>query len=115
MNPQTPTRYTIAANLNYDMLGSPNYMRQLYTGESCPEQARNGCGVLEGRFSKYFLDQGLVVVRTLFLFFLVHSRERTLMGLVLLTCPPPPLYGRDAALPLWLLSLVVVLYTLWNV
>ena len=35
--------YTVRANLNFDMLGSPNFKRILYAATSCPENVRDGC------------------------------------------------------------------------
>jgi Zn-dependent M28 family amino/carboxypeptidase len=61
VNPSTPSHYNIVANLNYDSLGSPNYNRQLYAGDTSPDPAKDGSTVLENLFSKYFFGQALAV------------------------------------------------------
>lgn len=52
----------IYANLNFDMLGSPNYVRFVYDGDgSGDSQAAGppGSAQIEDVFNKYFADQGL--------------------------------------------------------
>jgi Zn-dependent M28 family amino/carboxypeptidase len=50
---------TIAFNLNYDMLGSPNFFRGIYNGSSGPENVAVGSGLLQGMWETYFNDKGL--------------------------------------------------------
>lgn len=40
--------HPIVANVNYDMLGSPNYARIVYNGQSAPEDSRNGSVIVSG-------------------------------------------------------------------
>jgi Zn-dependent M28 family amino/carboxypeptidase len=61
VDPATPTLHNVVANLNFDMLGSPNYVRILYKGDSCPESTRVGYVVMEELFSEYFQSAGLTV------------------------------------------------------
>lgn len=49
----------IAFNLNYDMLGSPNFFRGIYNGSSGPENVAVGSGLLQGMWETYFNDKGL--------------------------------------------------------
>ena len=52
----------IYANLNFDMLGSPNYVRFVYDGDGSldPDLAGPpGSGAIEEIFTKYFADKGL--------------------------------------------------------
>jgi Zn-dependent M28 family amino/carboxypeptidase len=49
------------ANLNFDMLGSPNYVRFVYDGDGSdtPVTGPPGSGEIESIFTKYFASQGL--------------------------------------------------------
>ena len=54
----------IEANLNFDMVGSPNFVRFVYDGDLSnsappPGGAPNGSGQIEGVFARYFDSQGL--------------------------------------------------------
>jgi Zn-dependent M28 family amino/carboxypeptidase len=54
----------IEANLNYDMVGSPNFARFVYDGDLSnspppPGGAPQGSGQIEGVFNRYFDSQGL--------------------------------------------------------
>jgi Zn-dependent M28 family amino/carboxypeptidase len=51
----------IALNLNFDMIGSPNYVNFVYDGDgsATPLAGPNGSGVIEDVFTDYFDDQGL--------------------------------------------------------
>jgi Zn-dependent M28 family amino/carboxypeptidase len=54
----------IEANLNFDMVGSPNFVRFVYDGDLSdsappPSGAPNGSGQIEGLFNSYFDSQGL--------------------------------------------------------
>ena len=58
----------IAANLNFDMVGSPNFVRFVYDGDgSATETAGpNGSDTVEQVFLKYFRNQGLATEPTAF-------------------------------------------------
>jgi Zn-dependent M28 family amino/carboxypeptidase len=58
----------IAVNLNFDMLGSPNYVRFVYDGDGSdtPEAGPNGSGVVEDIFLDYFSSVGLETEPTAF-------------------------------------------------
>jgi Zn-dependent M28 family amino/carboxypeptidase len=58
----------IYANLNFDMLGSPNYVRFVYDGDGSSEGVDGppGSAQIEGIFAKYFADQGLATEPTAF-------------------------------------------------
>jgi len=47
-------KQNIALNLNYDMLGSPNYERGVLNGTQTPENVRIGCEKLSRQFQTYF-------------------------------------------------------------
>ena len=51
----------IYANLNFDMLGSPNYVRFVYDGDGSDSDPAGppGSAEIEEIFTKYFADQGL--------------------------------------------------------
>merc|ERR1712137_910139 len=49
----------LACNLNFDMLGSPNYFRGVYDGEGADEQIRSGCVKIENLFTHYFGFEGI--------------------------------------------------------
>jgi Zn-dependent M28 family amino/carboxypeptidase len=61
----------IEANLNFDMIGSPNFVRFVYDGDLSdstppPGGAPNGSGQIEQLFLKYFARQGLATDPTAF-------------------------------------------------
>jgi Zn-dependent M28 family amino/carboxypeptidase len=58
----------IVANLNFDMVASPNYVRFVYDGDgSASEQGGpEGSAFIEWMFNDYFMDQGLATVPTAF-------------------------------------------------
>jgi Zn-dependent M28 family amino/carboxypeptidase len=61
----------IEANLNFDMVGSPNFVRFVYDGDLSnsappPGGAPNGSGQIEGVFARYFSSQGLAHAPTAF-------------------------------------------------
>jgi Zn-dependent M28 family amino/carboxypeptidase len=61
----------IEANLNFDMVGSPNFVRFVYDGDTSdtpppPSGAPAGSGQIEQLFNRYFRSQGLVTDPTAF-------------------------------------------------
>ena len=58
----------IYANLNFDMVGSPNYVRFVYdgNGSDTPAAGPPGSDAIEEVFNKYFADQGLASDPTAF-------------------------------------------------
>jgi Zn-dependent M28 family amino/carboxypeptidase len=58
----------IAVNLNFDMVGSPNYGRFVYDGDGSdtPDAGPTGSGVVEDVFNDYFASQRLAVRPTAF-------------------------------------------------
>lgn len=54
-------RDDILANLNFDMIASPNYVRFVYDGDGSdtPEAGPAGSGAIEERFVSWFAEQGL--------------------------------------------------------
>ena len=58
----------IYANLNFDMLGSPNYVRFVYDGDGSdtPAAGPDGSDVIETIFTDYFASQGLASEPTAF-------------------------------------------------
>ncbi len=58
----------IAVNLNFDMLGSPNFVRFIYDGDGSATGTAgpNGSGVVEAIFQDYFSAQGLAFAATEF-------------------------------------------------
>lgn len=58
----------IAANLNFDMLGSPNYARLVYDGDGSDTEPAGpaGSGQIEDVFTDYFAGQGLASAPTQF-------------------------------------------------
>eukprot|EP01094_Clydonella_sp_ATCC50884_P023692 TRINITY_DN5751_c0_g1_i2.p1 TRINITY_DN5751_c0_g1~~TRINITY_DN5751_c0_g1_i2.p1 ORF type:complete len:576 (+),score=124.78 TRINITY_DN5751_c0_g1_i2:92-1729(+) len=54
----------IAMDLNFDMLGSPNYFRALMDGEMCPDEIRTQCVTIMNLFGSYFESQELVFTTT---------------------------------------------------
>jgi Zn-dependent M28 family amino/carboxypeptidase len=58
----------IYANLNFDMLGSPNYVRFVYDGDGSdtPTAGPAGSGQIEAVFNNYFAGQGLATDPTAF-------------------------------------------------
>ena len=58
----------IYANLNFDMVGSPNYVRFVYDGDGSdtPAAGPPGSGQIEGVFNNYFASQGLASEPTAF-------------------------------------------------
>lgn len=61
-------RSKIYANLNFDMLGSPNYVRFVYDGDGSdtPDAGPPGSGAIEKVFTDYFESQGLATTPTAF-------------------------------------------------
>ncbi len=61
---------TIYANLNFDMLGSPNYVRFVYDGDGSADPAAvagpPGSAQIEGVFDSYFASKGLATAPTAF-------------------------------------------------
>lgn len=65
----TRQKKDIALNLNFDMVGSPNYARFVYDGDgnATPEGAGpNGSGTIENVLTSYFAAQGLASLPTAF-------------------------------------------------
>jgi Zn-dependent M28 family amino/carboxypeptidase len=58
----------IKANLNFDMVGSPNYVRFVYDGDGSDTQPAGpaGSGQIESVFTNYFASQGLASEPTQF-------------------------------------------------
>jgi Zn-dependent M28 family amino/carboxypeptidase len=58
----------IAVNLNFDMVGSPNYVRFVYDGDASDTESlgSTGSGVVEDVFTDYFASQGLASEPTAF-------------------------------------------------
>jgi Zn-dependent M28 family amino/carboxypeptidase len=58
----------IVANLNFDMLGSPNYVRFVYDGDGSPTGIAGppGSAQIEAMFNEYFTSQGLATDPTPF-------------------------------------------------
>jgi Zn-dependent M28 family amino/carboxypeptidase len=59
----------IEANLNFDMVGSPNFVRFVYDGDNSTGEGAvgpPGSGEIEGMFNKYFRSQGLATAPTAF-------------------------------------------------
>ena len=58
----------IALNLNFDMVGSPNFVRFVYDGDGSATGAKgpSGSGTIEGVFNDYFASQGLATEPTAF-------------------------------------------------
>jgi Zn-dependent M28 family amino/carboxypeptidase len=58
----------IAVNLNFDMVGSPNYVRFVYDGDASDTDSlgSTGSGVVEDVFTDYFASQGLASEPTAF-------------------------------------------------
>jgi Zn-dependent M28 family amino/carboxypeptidase len=58
----------IVANLNFDMLGSPNYVRFVYDGDGSdtPTAGPPGSAQIEDIFNQYFASQGLATEPTAF-------------------------------------------------
>jgi Zn-dependent M28 family amino/carboxypeptidase len=58
----------IVANLNFDMLGSPNYVRFVYDGDGSdtPTAGPPGSAQIEAVFNQYFASQGLATDPTAF-------------------------------------------------
>jgi Zn-dependent M28 family amino/carboxypeptidase len=56
------------ANLNFDMIASPNYGRFIYDGDgsATPDAGPNGSDVIEAIFESYFTGQGLTSAPTAF-------------------------------------------------
>ncbi|MCU1547174.1 MAG: aminopeptidase [Arthrobacter sp.] len=57
-----------AINLNFDMVGSPNYVRYIYDGDGSAfgEKGPNGSAVIEKVFRSYFKSQNLPTAPTVF-------------------------------------------------
>lgn len=60
--------HDIAVMLNFDMVGSPNFVRFVYDGDgsATPTAGPNGSGVVEDVFLDYFASQGLATEPTAF-------------------------------------------------
>jgi len=56
----------IALNLNFDMLGSPNFMRGIHNGSSGPEDVRHGSALIQQLLEGYFQSQELPFMLTEF-------------------------------------------------
>ena len=58
----------IVANLNFDMIGSPNYVRFVYDGDGSlsDQPGPEGSAFIEWLFKDYFMDQGLATAPTAF-------------------------------------------------
>jgi Zn-dependent M28 family amino/carboxypeptidase len=58
----------IAVNINFDMIGSPNFVRQVYDGDGSdtPDAGPNGSAIIEDVFNKYFRKQRLSFEATAF-------------------------------------------------
>ena len=58
----------IALNLNFDMIGSPNFVRFVYDGDgsATPLSGPNGSANIEDVFLRYFDEQGLATEPTAF-------------------------------------------------
>lgn len=58
----------IVANLNFDMIGSPNYVRFVYDGDGSetPEAGPEGSAFIEWLYRDYFMDAGLSSAPTAF-------------------------------------------------
>ena len=58
----------IALNLNFDMIGSPNFVRFVYDGDGSATGASgpNGSATIEGVFANYFAGEGLATAETAF-------------------------------------------------
>ena len=58
----------IAVNLNFDMVGSPNFVRFVYDGDASDTESlgSTGSGVVEDVFNDYFASQGLETEPTAF-------------------------------------------------
>jgi Zn-dependent M28 family amino/carboxypeptidase len=58
----------IALNLNFDMVGSPNFVRFVYDGDgsATPAAGPNGSGNIEDVFLRYFAEEGLATEPTAF-------------------------------------------------
>jgi len=56
------------ANLNFDMIASPNFVRFVYDGDGSdtPDAGPNGSSVIEDVFAKYFNNKGLAFEATAF-------------------------------------------------
>jgi Zn-dependent M28 family amino/carboxypeptidase len=61
-------RKNIALNLNFDMVGSPNFVRFVYDGDGSdtPVKGPTGSGNIESVFNDYFASQGLATEPTAF-------------------------------------------------
>jgi Zn-dependent M28 family amino/carboxypeptidase len=61
---------SIAMNLNFDMLASPNFARFIYDGDASDNPDLDpgpvGSDVIEARFAKFFADRGLATLPTPF-------------------------------------------------
>jgi Zn-dependent M28 family amino/carboxypeptidase len=49
----------IALNLNFDMIGSPNFMRGIYNGSTAPNEVKNGATIIQQLYEKYFSSHQL--------------------------------------------------------
>lgn len=51
-------RAEIAAHINLDMVGSPNFVFFISDNGTCPEMIRHGCAILQQDLEEYFTDMG---------------------------------------------------------
>uniref|UniRef100_A0A7S4I823 Peptide hydrolase n=1 Tax=Vannella robusta TaxID=1487602 RepID=A0A7S4I823_9EUKA len=56
----------IAANVNYDMLGSPNFVRGIYNGSEAQENIRPGCEAITQLYKDFFIQYGIAYSLTPF-------------------------------------------------
>src|SRR3990167_3114409 len=52
----------IALNLNFDMLGSPNYIRGILNGTQAPQEIQPAATVISNLFETYYISQNLTYV-----------------------------------------------------
>jgi Zn-dependent M28 family amino/carboxypeptidase len=56
----------IALNLNFDMIGSPNFMRGIYNGSSALDNVKSGATIIQQLYEKYFSSHQLPYTLTPF-------------------------------------------------
>jgi Zn-dependent M28 family amino/carboxypeptidase len=67
-NLSSSARAAVTGYLNFDMVGSPNYVRFLYDGDNADEPGPPGSGAIEQALSEHFTQVGLPVERVPFEF-----------------------------------------------